>query len=323
MAWLTGWTYRKSITLSRASGAVTNYQMKLLVGESSGATGEDVDCNSHALATFADLRFTTSDGSTLLDYWIESITGTTPNGLATVWIEFDSIGTGDTTFYMYYGKADAVDASSGENTFIVFDDFERGNDGDDVGGSWTVTAGVDKISTTEKFGGTRSCKMGDATNAGDMNIPVTASANISIGYRLWKHASNIANITHGNGSKVLQVRVVADETMNYYTGSGYTDIVGALATAAVWELYEVSDIIFGTSIDVWHNDVRILNDGAVNWSAAFSPNQARLSIANIGQPCYLDNFRVRHFRPTEPAWGSWGAETTQTTTAVMPTFKYS
>ena len=27
---LAGWAYRKSITLSRASGAVTNYQMKLL-----------------------------------------------------------------------------------------------------------------------------------------------------------------------------------------------------------------------------------------------------------------------------------------------------
>ena len=44
MAWLSGWGYRKSVTLARASGAVTNYQMKLLVGESSGATGEDVDC---------------------------------------------------------------------------------------------------------------------------------------------------------------------------------------------------------------------------------------------------------------------------------------
>src|SRR3972149_2260668 len=117
MAWLAGFTYRKAITLSRASVAVTSYQMKLLVGESSGAVGEDVDCNSHVLSTFYDLRFTASDGQTLLDYWIESITGATPNQLATVWIEFDSIGTGDTTFYMYYGKADASAVSSEANTF--------------------------------------------------------------------------------------------------------------------------------------------------------------------------------------------------------------
>jgi predicted GH43/DUF377 family glycosyl hydrolase len=109
MAWLSGYSYCKSITLSRASGAVTNYQMKLLVGESAGATGEDVDCNSHVQIGFHDLRFTKSDGTTLLDYWIESITGTTPNQLATVWIEFDSIGTGATTFYMYYGNATIPD----------------------------------------------------------------------------------------------------------------------------------------------------------------------------------------------------------------------
>ncbi|MFA5324089.1 MAG: DUF2341 domain-containing protein [Smithella sp.] len=127
MAWLDGYNYRKSVTLSRASGAVSNYQMKLLLGESSGATGEDVDCGGLCLSNFNDLRFTAADGETLLDYWIESITGTTPNQLATVWIEFDSIGVSATTFYMYYGNAAAPSVSSGADTFIVFDDFERGS----------------------------------------------------------------------------------------------------------------------------------------------------------------------------------------------------
>ena len=119
MAWLSGYNYRKSITLSRASGAVSNYQMKLLLGESSGATGEDVDCGGYCLSSFNDLRFTSSDGTTLLDYWIESISGTTPNQLATVWIEFDSIGTGATTFYMYYGNSGASAVSNGTNTFEI------------------------------------------------------------------------------------------------------------------------------------------------------------------------------------------------------------
>jgi len=76
MSWLSGWNYRKPITLSRVSGAVTNYQMKLLIGESSETTGEDVDCNGQCLSTFNDVRFTTANGNTLLDYWIESITNT-------------------------------------------------------------------------------------------------------------------------------------------------------------------------------------------------------------------------------------------------------
>lgn len=121
MTWLSGWHYRKSITLSRASGAVSNHQMRLLIGESSGTTGEDVDCGGLCLSTFNDLRFTASDGTTLLDFWIESITGTTPNQLATVWIKFNSIGTSATTFYMYYGKTGANSYSSGIDTFIFFD----------------------------------------------------------------------------------------------------------------------------------------------------------------------------------------------------------
>ena len=84
MAGLAGWTYYKSITLSRASGAVTDYQMLLLVGKSSSATGEDVDCEDHVLESFNDLRFTTSDGETLLDYWIEEITGSGSSALARV-----------------------------------------------------------------------------------------------------------------------------------------------------------------------------------------------------------------------------------------------
>jgi YD repeat-containing protein len=137
--WLQGWTYRKPVTLSRASGGVTNYQMQLLVGETSGASGEDVDCNGHVQADFDDLRFTTSDGTTLLDYWIESITGTTPNQLATVWIKFNSIGTDATTFYMYYGKTDATAVSSITATFLAGDDGVSGNFTEAKSGSATIT----------------------------------------------------------------------------------------------------------------------------------------------------------------------------------------
>src|SRR3972149_7141403 len=71
MAWLTGWTYRKSITLSRASGAVTDYQMRLLIGGNADA-GADVDCNDHCLSNFGDVRFTKADGEITLDYFLKS-----------------------------------------------------------------------------------------------------------------------------------------------------------------------------------------------------------------------------------------------------------
>jgi hypothetical protein len=83
-----------------------------------------VDCAGEVASDFSDLRFTTSDGLTLCDYWIESLSGTTPNQLAIVWVEVPSIAAHptDTTIYMYYnGIHEAV--SNGSNTFRFFDDF--------------------------------------------------------------------------------------------------------------------------------------------------------------------------------------------------------
>jgi hypothetical protein len=119
------WNYRKSIVIAHTDdGAQTNYQMKLLVGESSGAVGEQVDCGAKVASDFDDLRFTTSNGTTLCDYWIESLSGTTPNQLATVWIEIPSIAAhpDDTTIYMYYGGTTTA-VSNGADTFLFFDDF--------------------------------------------------------------------------------------------------------------------------------------------------------------------------------------------------------
>ena len=118
--WLTGWDYRKSFPLSRASGAVTDYQIKITVHRSAGSdSGSDVYVGTNCEADYDDIRFTTSDGETLLDYWIEYA----DSDYATIWVEFDSIGTDATTFYMYYGNAAAAAYSDGEATFPFFDDF--------------------------------------------------------------------------------------------------------------------------------------------------------------------------------------------------------
>ena len=92
--------------------------MKLTVHYGSGSdSGADVFCNDHCKQDFSDLRFTDSDGFTLLNYWIESYTA---SNNAVVWVKFDSIGTGATTFFMYYGNSGAASASSGGNTFLFF-----------------------------------------------------------------------------------------------------------------------------------------------------------------------------------------------------------
>ena len=130
MGWLSGWTYRKKITITGATGAGTNYQVLLKVGESSGASGYNFHLEGKS-ASFpsgknsgGDLRFTSSDGSTLLDFWVETVTGSSPNRVAYVWVEIaDDLGS-NRDIYCYFGNSGASNASNGANTFLGFRDFD-------------------------------------------------------------------------------------------------------------------------------------------------------------------------------------------------------
>ena len=121
MAWLSDYTYKKKVTLTGQTGAGTDYQVKLLIGKTSGATGEDFDLNEHCLDTFADIRFTDNDETTELKYWIESVAASGTSYLATVWVKVaDSLESGTPDIYIYYGKAGDSTTSSGADTFIKY-----------------------------------------------------------------------------------------------------------------------------------------------------------------------------------------------------------
>ena len=125
MGWLSGWTYRKSHVINSASGAGTNYQIRIKAHYGSGTdSGEDVYLNGHCRTDFGDIRFTDDDGTTLLDYWMEE---KSDSDYAVFWVEVkDDLSSSSATIYIYYGKSDATytDAQThGENTFLFFDDF--------------------------------------------------------------------------------------------------------------------------------------------------------------------------------------------------------
>lgn len=74
MAWLTGWSYRKSHVINPATGAGALYQKRIVTYFGSGVdSGENVYLNEKCRTDFGDIRFTKSDGATELDYWRESI----------------------------------------------------------------------------------------------------------------------------------------------------------------------------------------------------------------------------------------------------------
>lgn len=266
----------------------------------------DVHCENHAASDFDDIRFTTSDGTTLLDYWIEQTTG---NGMATIWVEYDSIGTTDTTFYMYYGKADASAVSNGANTFIAFDDFERGVDTDEVGGIWTEVGGTIEISTVQKFGGTRAMRLKGASGVAPQGrCNVTASDNIGIRFRFYKETNETPYMSHSDGTNRLYVGFPTNNYFNVYNGASWVN-QGIGTIAAAWMLIEFNGFVWASATADCYRDSTPKDNVDISYADATHTNQFYFtSDGTVNVDGWVDNFIVRHFRPVEPEWGSWGAE---------------
>ncbi|RLI27326.1 hypothetical protein DRO58_04495, partial [Candidatus Bathyarchaeota archaeon] len=117
--WLTGWQYRKSHTIiGSTAGAVTDYQVKIKVYYGGGSdSGENVYLNGKCQPDFDDIRFTASDGETLLSYWIEE---KVDGNYAIVWVKIPSIPANPDTaiIYIYYGNPTATSESDEDATFI-------------------------------------------------------------------------------------------------------------------------------------------------------------------------------------------------------------
>ena len=134
--WLNDWSYRKAHVINPASGAGTNYQIKIRVNYSNGTdSGENVYLNTHSRTDFGDVRFTDDDGITELDYWMEEKV----NGdYAIFWIEIpDDLSISNQTIYVYYSNPIATSTSDGHATFLIFDHFDDGDWSD----RWLVEMG--------------------------------------------------------------------------------------------------------------------------------------------------------------------------------------
>jgi hypothetical protein len=107
VGWLTGWTYRRKITLDVAAATLTNFPALVHVAVGDGIALSEMRSDGH------DIRFTDSDGETLLGFEREDFGGD-PYIVGDWWVKVPSIGTSTgPEIYMYWGKADAADASSG------------------------------------------------------------------------------------------------------------------------------------------------------------------------------------------------------------------
>jgi len=279
-----------------------------------GATPLRVDCEAHCQTDFDDLRFTRSDGSTLLDYWIENYDTCEADGYADCWVELNSVVqmTGvdeSSTFYMYYGNADATAYSNGSNTFVQFDDFDSYVLGSQIHGQggWTSSRPTQfVVSDTYSVSGSQSAKY-----TGDGGGTITASRALIaadqsylIKNSVWKSDGTNAYFSHGNGTYW--------ENLNFNASEGMTGYAGTFEDQE-WITIEIYNIIFESSynthiIDSLRDSQLTYTTSAVAPSATDIYSPASSNPAG-GSDLYVDNFFVANFAVSQPLWGTPGAET--------------
>jgi len=182
MAWLSGWQYRREVPIDNTGDALTDYQIKVNLDN----TNFDF---SKAKSDGSDVRITDSDGTTLLNYWIESWDSS--GQTATLWAKVPSIPA-SCSIYIYYGNSEATSVSNGDNTFLAFIPFDNYNDGD-LNGQDNWYLGEDgfqswNVQTSVLNQGTKAIESAAATDASVSDKDIVLAGNL--GVKFWARSAD-------------------------------------------------------------------------------------------------------------------------------------
>ncbi len=136
--WMGDWDYRRPLSIvNRCTGPQADYPVMLMIDSSFDF--------SKTRGDGGDIRFTLSDGTTLLPFWIEDWNVSNETGC--LWVNIPELTDVDTSFFMYYGNPAEVTTVDPSETFVLYDGFEDYSLGGAPGGStvnpgeWTRHAG--------------------------------------------------------------------------------------------------------------------------------------------------------------------------------------
>lgn len=322
---LTGYIYRKKITVAHTDdGAQTNYQIPITVNRTTGAdSGATVYISTKCQADYDDLRFTKSDGITLLDYWIESADANT----AIVWIEFDTIQAhpNDSVFYMYYGNATATAVSNGDNTFKLFDDFA---DNSIDAGKWDTIAEGSVASVVETSGQLQTSHSAVAVN-GNAGLLSKSTFALQIAVEIkfsfagakpdwglvncWGSEYYAGTGYHQSYNKGVNGWYTRKDGLN---GTGLQNVAQTLTASTFYRAV----LFYGTSIQ------KAFLNGSLQTSttdSTYNASSKKIAIGiNAGGTTYVTSgiiefMFVRNKTNTEPAISTWGTEEVSTINKIM------
>ncbi len=230
-SWLTGYEYRKEITIdyTKIGSDLSDFPLAVILSD----TTNIVDGN--------DVKFTSSDGITLLDYEMESYAVND----AAYWVNIPTVSsTTDTSFYMYYGKTGDTDDSTSavwdenyamvqhmeETSGTVYDSTSNANNGTPSGG---LTQNADgRIGGADGFDGTDDSLSFSSSDSLDIDGAITVEAWI------YPESSGSAmGIILGDGQ--YEVTVQANSKIIFTDSSGH----GVRTTADVLTLEQWNHIV--------------------------------------------------------------------------------
>ena len=323
------WQYRKSHVINSATGAGTNYQVRITVHYGSGTdSGENVYLNSKCQTDFDDIRFTDDDGVTLLNYWIEF---KVDSDYARVWVKIaDNLNTSSATIYIYYGNPSATSAGNAANTMLKYWGFEDG-----TFGPFTGKIGNDffQISSEVKKYGNYSAKC-TGSSSGRFPPANTFMSLNKVAVEYWSRTD--AASTSGKSADI------------YFTKNGYLRANLGIVDNYTFRYWNGNSIYFGSSSKyTWYKFVAELDFTNLKWNFRIydSSNILLYSYNNLnmgGTPVssyydvmmyhssaisgnsYWDEIFSRKWVSPEPSHGSWGSEQTPISiTLVSPSNNYT
>ena len=300
---LEGWNYRKQITIvGSAAGAQTNYQMKLNVYKGVGVdAGSSVYLNNHCKDDFCDVRFTNSDGSTLLDYWVESYV---PGNSAVIWVEVDSIPQIGTSIFIYSGNVGASTASNGDATFEFFDDFNQDMSKWTGDGLAYCSISNGELTIAGNTGGGTE-KLIYAANApaigsnGHLRLKMTpfnpgAASDLSyFGYQ-YNHVSRF-------------LRWSANADLDQYNGTYWSGVSNwHFNTRRTYDIYNVAAVngrFFEDGVEVALSPVTNYPPNDTHYRPLFAFRSTSTATFFTVDCVFISKYLL-----SEPTWGAWGSE---------------
>jgi len=248
-------SYREMITInqSQVSGGanLTNFPVLINITSSNLAT---VSNGGHVQnANGYDIRFTASDGQTLLNFQLESYTATT--GAVIAWVEIPTLSAiSNTVIYMYYGDGTISTNQSSTNTW-----------NSNYVGVWHLNGNYNDA-TSNGYNATNSGATSAAGNIGNGQSFNGSSSYIISPNTLSSFSTTTGTVTAEVWFKASAAGIILDEVGAASLSAGWHDswievLASGQVQVRVWNLTGVSlgTVTFGT----WHHAV-ICYNGSTN-----------------------------------------------------------